>query len=107
MSLTRAVPLAVPSLFHSSLRSNPPATKNRVPLTLVSPVGYELPPLCPMSLTSAAFVPAEACAAPIASSDTPASAARRGRPRAPLRIQHLPCNSERPAYRAAHRSVRL
>ena len=43
MSLTRTVPAAVPSLFHSSLPCVPSlAVKNSVPLTLVRLRGDEL-----------------------------------------------------------------
>src|SRR5436305_1332092 len=44
MSLTSTVPPAEPSLFHSSRPCTPSfATENKVPLTLVSPPGYEPP----------------------------------------------------------------
>src|SRR4051794_19462702 len=51
MSLTRTVPADVPSLFHSSLPAESPATKKRVFPTAVRDTG-ELPPVpATMSLT--------------------------------------------------------
>ena len=52
MSLTRTVPAAVPSLFHSSSPVEPSsAVKNSVPFTFVRLLGSEPAPLGMMSLT--------------------------------------------------------
>ena len=60
MSLTRTVPAAVPSLFHSSTPCVPSsAAKNSVPFTFVRSLGYELrlPGLMSLTRTVPAAVP--------------------------------------------------